>query len=230
MGSIVYDYSNKSESLSQFFTEGLWSKQSTKALWFAALCLLVIIFILNFNKLKRIYIISLIGIIGIFFGIIIFIIRSYDYIGNYWEKIYNKYNSETWIVYFDFKKAFDLKFNFFKIFTGCFVNFGLHAVILPISSSFENDTYPKTKKVINYSMLVFIIIYLIIGTVGFFWFPINTPKSILVNDKVFESDILLEILRVIVLVIAVLRIPLYFYVFRISLNQILFGRNEISRK
>jgi len=158
----------------------------------------------------------------------IFLIRSNAYIQNYWENIYKDFDSKTWIVYFDINKAFDADFFFFKIFTGCMCNFGFHVAILPLSSSLQNDTYSKRKRIINFSMLAYIIIYLMIGIIGFYWFPIKSPKSILVADKVFEMDWHLGILKIIVLFIAFFRIPINFFVFRISLNQI-FNKSEISK-
>ena len=160
--------------------------------------------------------------------IIIIIIQLYWYINYYWKNTYKENDPNTWIDYFDIKKGFTNQLYFFRTFANIFFAYNYHAGILPITSTLKKNNIKTKSKIINLSIIWYTSMYLLIGIIGFFTYPINTPDLIVQREKIFSSDLLINIGKAFIIFALILKIPVNFKPLKIHLYTILYNNKKVS--
>jgi amino acid permease len=160
------------------------------------------------------------------FTIIITITQSYWYIKYYNSNIYKENDPNTWIDYFDIKKGFTKQLYFFRTFANIFFAYSYHAGILPILSTLKKNDIKRKSKIINFSILWYTSMYFLLGVIGFFSYPINTPDLIIQREKIFSSDWIINIGRALIISALILKFPVNFKPFKLHLYTILFYNKE----
>jgi len=94
----------------------------------------------------------------------------------------------------------------------------------------SNNNYRTKNKILNYSIFSYTSIYVVVGILGFLSCPVDTPDLIIQRQKIFGDDYVMDIAKVVVVVASVLKIPVNFNTFKLSLFNFIYGKTDVTRK
>lgn len=216
-GSIVYDIMGEKDSLDEFLEKSYWANITTKAIINYTYALLLLIIIFCFKEIHNIRFPSFIGLISVAMCILIILGQIYFYIKNYWENIYKADEPDTWINLYNVEKGFDSNLYFFRTFSTLFLGYNYHIGLILLCSSLEKNNLKTKNKIIRRSIFSYTTIFFVVGTAGFFTCPINAPEFIILRYKYFKYDWLINIGRLLIIISYMMKTPINFKAYRISI-------------
>ncbi|XP_077957114.1 sodium-coupled neutral amino acid symporter 2 [Gasterosteus aculeatus] len=107
--------------------------------------------------------------------------------------------------------------------------FVCHPAILPMYEELKDRSRQKMQGVANVSFLAMFIMYLLAALFGYLTFNVHVePELLHTYSKVYESDVLLLIVRLAVLTAVTLTVPVVLFPIRTSVNHLLCASKDFS--
>jgi len=220
----------ESGSLDDFLKNSFWSFQQTNVIVVYSFALVILLLLFIFKEIHKIRITSIFGFFGVIICLLIIICQSYFYIKNYWEKIYDEKDSKTWMNFYNIQSGFDSDFWFFRTFCTISYGFCYHIGLVPVCSTLKKNSFQAKNKILKRSVISYTTIYFLFGTIGFLTCPINTPDVIILRYKLFSSDWIINIGRGLIVLSILLKIPINYNSFKISVYSLFTEQPETQTK
>lgn len=147
----------------------------------------------------------------------------------YWENIYKENDKKTWINFYNISAGFDSNYYFFRTFAALFFGYDYHVGLISVVSTLKKNDVPRKVKVMRRSMFSYTLIYLLFGTVGYLSVPINTPDLMIFREKIYKSDWLIDIGRILTVISYVMKLPIMYNAYQTSANSFLFNDPDYDR-
>lgn len=206
-------------SLEEFYNNSIFSD-----IWFKVVVMVSIAMtlILPGNLLKdvsELRFTTLLAVSCLFVITIVIIVQLSSFV-NQFNEIYPE-ESYNW---FDISKSFNSNLQFFSaIATVCFST-APHYGVFQIYNKLTNNNKKRTRKVILSSLVFNCIIYIIVAVTGYLTQPVKTPDIIIERENLIgDKDIVMTIVRLIVIIMLILKIPIIWNSLRISIINLIFG-------
>jgi amino acid permease len=155
--------------------------------------------------------------------------QAYDYINYYWINIYKTDDPKTWLNLFDISTGFDKNFFFFRTFASLLFGLNYHVGLISITSTLKKNDLNRKVKIMRRSMIHYSLIFVLFGTIGYICVPINTPDLIILRNKIYKSDWLIDIGRVFLGISYIMKLPVMMQAFLPSINSLIFDDPEYSK-
>lgn len=230
LGSIIYDAIGESGTLDDFLKNSFWSYQQTKIIVIYSIAFVIMLLLFLFKEIHKIRIPSFFGFFAVIICLLILIGQSYFYIKNYWEKIYDEKDSSTWMNLYNIQTGFDSDFYFFRTFCTVFFGYNYHVGIIPVCSTLKKNVFRAKNKILKRSLMSYTLIYFLFGTIGFLTCPVKTPDLITLRYKLFSVDWLINIGRGFIVLSLLMKIPINFNSFKISIYSLFADQPETQTK
>jgi len=187
---------------------------------------IIFLLLLLFKEIHKIRIPSFFGFFAVIICLLILFGQSFDYYKNYWNNIYDQNYDKTWMNLYDIKKGFDENFFFFRTFSTLFFCFNYHTGLIPVCSTLRKNKFETKNKVLKRSLFSYTLIFFLFGTIGFFSCPIDTPDLIILRYKLYSSDWIIKIGRGLIVLSLLMKIPINFKVYRITVYSLFMEQPE----
>ncbi len=215
--------------MQEFLDNGLWSLQKIKVLVVYSIAFIIILLLLFFKEIHKIRIPSFLGFLSVLICGLILTGQCYFYIKNYWENIYDEKNEDTWMNLYNIGSGFDENFYFFRTITTLFFAYNYHLGLIPVCSSLKKDSYRSKNKVLKRSICSYTLIFFTFATIGYFTAPVKTPDLIILRYKLFSSDWLINIGRGLIVLSILMKLPINFSAFKISVYSLFDSQPENNK-
>jgi amino acid permease len=181
------------------------------------------------KDVSKLRIASLFGIITLMFLIVVIVIQCPFYIQHYWDKVYKENDESTHMNLFNVASGFDEHLFFFQGTAAMFYSFTCHIGAFPIFNSLKNNVNRRIQKVINRTILLDFLIFIIIIVCGFLTWPVNTPELIIERENIAGGkDIIMGIGKIAFIAVMIVKLPSCYNSFRISFYELIFKNTEIT--
>ena len=224
LGEAIYGlfFYDMYETFAVFKEQSFWSKWYIQVLLPYVASIVIVYPMCLIKDVSRLRIISLIGVVAIFFLILIIIFQSKDYITS--DKMENDIN------YFDLTKGLKDKFDALNFISTIFYASCFHIGCVPVLNTLKNNVRRRINKAIRRTVLLDIFLYLIIAVIGYFTCPINTPSLIIQRPPIPEdgSDILMSLGKLGLVFTFFTKLPNTYSSLRITIFDKLFNTTEIT--
>lgn len=210
--------------MNKFCNESFWNNYE----WRFSVMYGVVIFVLLplslMNNISKLRFFSIFAVSSLFFMMLIIVFQTPSYY-NHWKKLYK--NKDVPIYNFwDISSGFTSELFFFKGTATVFYSFACHVGALPVMKTLKNNYNRRIQKVIQRSVLIDVILYMIIGICGYITCPINTPDLIIERPKIGDSDHLMTFGRLFFLYTLLFKMPVCYMSMRISVLSLLKIKEE----
>lgn len=219
------------EDSKAFTEESFWGQPYFKfpAMYTIALCIMLpLCLIKNISNLRFF---SIFGILSLILVMILIVVQSPFFLIDYYENDYKEDDPKTHLNIWDIGSGFTDDFYFFKGTATIFYAYTCHIGAFPIMKGLKNNVNRRIQKVFKRAIVTDAILYILVGTAGFFTVPFQTPDLIIMRKSIFNNDILMTIGRLAIVLTLMVKIPAKYNLFRLSFMQLVFNESgEISNK
>jgi len=212
--------------MNEFVQESFWAEYTYKFPLMYGVLHVITLPLCLVKDMSKLRFASIFGVLSIFFVMIIIIIQFPSYFSNYLNTE-NRQELNLW----DISKGFTTDLLFFKGTATIFYSFNCHVAAFPILKNLKNGVNRRIQKVFRRSIFLDGLIYLIIGICGYLSCPINTPDLIIEREKLGDTDYLMTVGRCFFLCTLLMKLPVSFISFRITLLSFVdVKEEELSNK
>ena len=169
-----------------FAEESFWGIFWVRLCFCYGVAILILFPLCQLKNISKMRYASTLGIISLFILIIIIVAECPFYIKK------NIIENEEPINYYDIIPSIENMKIFQSVINMLYI-YGCHPGIFPVLESLSDPSPQRINKLFNYSILIDIICYLIIGIFGYLTQPIDTPDLIIERNKIFDNDIFMSI-------------------------------------
>lgn len=147
-----------------------------------------------------------------------------------------KYNEENFpdrnqINWYDMSPAFTTDFYFFRATSTILFAYNCHFGAFPVYDQLSNNNSRRTEKVLFRSTVLDCSFFLVVGICGYITQPYDTPELIISRLGMKDSrDYIMTFCRILMALVLLVKIPVNYNSFRISILNLLFKDTEISSK
>ena len=166
--------------IDSFLKDSFWGTFNYKFFVSYGLTIFIILPLSLLKNVSKMRYTSTLGILSIFFLILVVLIQCPYFIKDWWNDNYTKRNLNK----FNIKLSFGKDLKFLKSLTTFFYGFSCHVGAFPIMNSLKNASKKKIDKVFKIGLLIDVICFLIIGFSGYLTQPIDTPDLIIERRKI----------------------------------------------
>ncbi len=168
------------------------------------------------------------SILAMLYTIIVVVVECPWYFSNYMNNIYKEDDPKTHINWFSISAGFDKHLYFFLCASTFFFSTACHTGTFPVYKSLKNNIYRRISKVIQRSIILDVILYLLVGVSGFLTSPTNAPDLIINRNKIWETDYPMTISRLFMAFNAFFGVPANYVGLRIAAISLFCKDNEIT--
>ena len=203
--------------IDSFLKDSFWGTFNYKFFVSYGLTIFIILPLSLLKNVSKMRYTSTLGILSIFFLILVVLIQCPYFIKDWWNDNYTKRNLNK----FNIKLSFGKDLKFLKSLTTFFYGFSCHVGAFPIMNSLKNASKKKIDKVFKIGLLIDVICFLIIGFSGYLTQPIDTPDLIIERRKIFKKDILMTIAQILFIFAIFAKMSVNFNAYRIAILSLL---------
>ncbi len=203
--------------IDSFLKDSFWGTFKWKFFVSYGLTIFIILPLSLLKNVSKMRYTSTLGILSIFFLILVVLIQCPFFIKDWWNDNYTKRHLNK----FNIKASFGKDLKFLKSVTTFFYGFSCHVGAFPIMNSLKNASKKKIDKVFKIGLLIDIICFLIIGFSGYLTQPIDTPDLIIERRKIFKKDILMTIAQIFFIFTIFAKMSVNFNAYRIALLSLI---------
>mmetsp|Transcript_4096 Transcript_4096/g.4215 ORF Transcript_4096/g.4215 Transcript_4096/m.4215 type:complete len:512 (+) Transcript_4096:1-1536(+) len=224
LGITIYDffYSGNSEFIdsSDFMKNSFWNEYSTIVPIKYGLSFIILLPLGLAKHLSGLEISSYLGMGALFYTMIIIIIQSPDYWEHYQNTGCKESDPSTYANWFDIKRSFGKELLFFSVNANLMYSFDLQYAVVPVYKTMQDNSLQSMKKLNLLAIVISTITYLIYCFFGFLTSPNNPPELIIFRVSIYQTDMLMTIAKISLVVCIIGEIALIFACLRISFFQI----------
>ena len=211
--------------IDSFLKDSFWGTFNYKFFVSYGLTIFIILPLSLLKNVSKMRYTSTLGILSIFFLILVVLIQCPYFIKDWWNDNYTKRHLNK----FNIKSSFGKDLKFLKSLTTFFYGFSCHVGAFPIMNSLKNASKKKIDKVFKIGLLIDVICFLIIGFSGYLTQPIDTPDLIIERRKIFKKDILMTIAQIFFIFTIFAKMSVNFNAYRIAILSLFnIDSNEFS--
>lgn len=192
----------------------------------SAICILPLNLMKDVSKLRFSTILGLFCLTITVFVIVFQLPQFYKF---YKQDQYSENDPSTHINWYDISKGFDSNFYFFRATATILFAYNCHYGAFPIYDKLADNNERRTDKVIFRSSILDCVFFVVVGVAGYLTQPIDTPSLILSRIKLPGSqDYVMNGCRLLIALVLVVKIPINFNSFRLSILNLIFGNPEVT--
>lgn len=229
IGAIIYNsFSSQRNSyinLEEFYKNSFWNDILTRLLVMIGCATVILIPLNSLRKISKLRFTSLFGIISLaIFACVLCVQLPFFIIQNNKKGVYDNINI------YNFKKSFEGDIVFFKSWASIIFAYTCHHGVFPVYHQLFDNNERRTNKVIFRAIVIDFIYFMIIGLIGYFTQPFNTPYLIITRNQLEEDslDIMMIISRGFILLMIFCKIPINFNALRLSFSYLVWNETELS--
>lgn len=183
------------------------------------------------RDMSKFRVFSMFGVITLVTITLLIIIESPFFIRYYWKNTYKKQDFSTHLNLFNLTTGFNKELYFFQFCGSLYYPYITTIAAIPIFRTMKKNTLEKMKRVVKNTLIFEMVLFSIIGIVGYFTWPIKTPDLILEREKIYSgADIPMSIGRLALIITIIFKLPNVYNALRLTIHGLTWKTETISAK